>query len=128
MGNNNTNGNSNNEICTNMNEEQISNLRKTYKIIDVDYLATDVVNYKMFGDNYFILPNKKEAVHKMLAHYLNNDFEHKVIYKKTDYLCNKKEKVCICNTHADAFRKIYDGVNYSPNVTYIRWVDFDINP
>lgn len=55
----------------------------------------------------------------MLEYYLND--KDKSIYKKTDYLCNKKEKFCICNTHADDFRKIYDGINYSPNIKYVSW-------
>uniref|UniRef100_A0A6C0HYE0 Uncharacterized protein n=1 Tax=viral metagenome TaxID=1070528 RepID=A0A6C0HYE0_9ZZZZ len=30
----------------------------------------------------------------------------------TDYLCNERERICICNTHAEDFRKIYEGINY----------------
>ena len=55
----------------------------------------------------------------MLEYYFNH--KDKPIYKKTDYLCNKKEKVCICNTHAADFRKIYDGINYKPKDKYISW-------
>jgi DNA-directed RNA polymerase beta subunit len=47
-----------------------------------------------------------------------------VFNKKTDYLCNEKEKVCICNTHAEDFRKIYDGVYYKPDQKYISWFKF----
>jgi hypothetical protein len=47
-----------------------------------------------------------EAVNNMLSYYLNHPD------KKTDYLCNKKEKICICNTNAEDFRKIYDQNNY----------------
>lgn len=55
----------------------------------------------------------------MLKYYLQH--EDKEIYKKTDYLCNETEKVCICNTHAEDFRRIYDGINYKPNDKYISW-------
>ena len=55
----------------------------------------------------------------MVEFYLND--KDKEIYKKTDYLCNEKEKLCICNTHADDFRKIYDGINYKQNIKYISW-------
>ena len=70
----------------------------------------------MFGNT---LPPKKDIVNNMLEYYLNHkDIE---IYKKTEYLCNVKEKVCICNTHADDLRKVYDGVNYKSNEKYISW-------
>lgn len=55
-----------------------------------------------------------------LVYFYLNDKD-KEIYKKTDYLCNEKEKLCICNTHADDFRKIYDGINYKQNIKYISW-------
>lgn len=53
----------------------------------------------------------------MSKYYLNH--EDKAIYKKTDYLCNEKEKICICNIHADDFRRIYDGINYKKDDKYI---------
>jgi hypothetical protein len=60
----------------------------------------------------------------MLEYYLNDKDEHNIhIYKMTDYLCNDKERVCICNTHADDFRKIYQGVNYNKNKKYISWLE-----
>ena len=53
----------------------------------------------------------------MLNYYIYN--KNREIYKKTDYLCNEREKVCICNTHAEDFRKIYDGINYKKGDKYI---------
>ena len=95
-----------NDFFTTIDDENIVDLRKNYKIIDVDYL-----------DLY--LSRKKDIVNNMLEYYLNHkDSE---IYKKTDYLCNEKEKLCICNTHAEDFRKIYDGVYYKPDKKYISW-------
>ena len=124
MGNNYTNAYLNkkseyNDFFTGIDEENILNLRNNYKIIDVEYLHPILVRSKMFGDNFFILPAKKNIVNNMLEYYFNH--KDKEIYKKTDYLCNTKEKLCICNTHAADFRKIYDGVNYKPNEKYISW-------
>ena len=75
------------------------------------------LDYKIFDDDYFT--QKKYVINNMVDFYLND--KDKGIYKKTDYLCNEKEKLCICNAHADDFRKIYDGINYKPNVKYIDW-------
>lgn len=106
-----------NDFFTGIDEETILYLRNNYKIIDVDYLDPILVRSKMFGDT---LPSKqKDIVNNMLEYYFNH--KDRDIYKKTDYLCNRKEKVCICNTHAANFRKIYDGVNYTPNEKYISW-------
>lgn len=102
-----------------INEEKILYLRNNYKIIDVDYLDPILVHSKMVSDNFFILPQKIDTLNNMLEYYLNHN--DRKIYKKTDYLCNEKDKVCICNTHAEDFRKIYDGVNYTPNEKYISW-------
>ena len=77
-----------------------------------------LVKYKIFGDDYFT-PLKTYVINNMVDFYLND--KDKEIYKKTDYLCNEKEKICICNIHADDFRKIYDGINYKQNIKYISW-------
>jgi hypothetical protein len=108
------------DYFTGINEENIAYLRNNYKIIDVDYLDTSLVYSKMFGDNYFkLLPQKKDIINDMLDYYINH--KDRAIYKKTNYLCNEKEKICICNTHANDFRKIYDGINYKHNEKYISW-------
>jgi len=100
------------DFFTTIDDENIVDLRKNYKIINVDYLDLNLVHAKMYD-------RKKDIVNNMLVYYLNHkDSE---IFKKTDYLCNEKEKVCICNTHAEDFRKIYDGVYYKPNKKYISW-------
>jgi hypothetical protein len=108
-----------NDFYTGIDEEIIVDLRNNYKILYVDYLDIDLVHAKMYDGNAFVLPRKKDIVNNMLKYYLNHkDCE---IYKITDYLCNEKEKICICNTHAADFRKIYDGVNYKPDKKYISW-------
>ena len=109
-----------NDFFTSLDKENILYLRNNYKIIEVDYLDPILVRSKIFGDNFFeLLPQKKDIVNNMLDYYLNH--KDRSIYKKTDYLCNAKEKVCICNTHAADFRKIYDGINYNSNDKYISW-------
>jgi len=107
------------DFFTNIDEEKILYIRNNYKIIDVDYLDPVLVRSKMFGDNYFDLSIKKDIINKMLDYYL--DHKYTEIYKKTNYLCNQKEKICICNKHANDLRKIYDGINYEPNDKYVSW-------
>jgi len=108
-----------NDFFTCIDEEIIVNLRKNYKILDVEYLDLDLANAKMYDRNAFKLPRKKGIVNNMLEYYLNHKYSK--LFKKTEYLCNEKEKVCICNIHADDFRKINDGINYIPNKKYISW-------
>jgi|688.fasta_scaffold22075_2 hypothetical protein len=109
-----------NSHYTSLNDNEIKHIRSNYKVIDVDWLDIILINSKMFHDDYFIKsPQKKCVINNMAEFYLNH--KDKEIYKKTDYLCDEKEKVCICNTHAHDFRKIYDGINYKQNITYISW-------
>jgi hypothetical protein len=108
------------DTFTGIDEENIVYLRNNYKIIDVDYLHPILVHSKMFNNKYFTQsPQKTDIVNKMLNYYFNH--RDKAIYKKTEYLCNEKEKICICNTHADDFRRIYDGIHYESNKKYISW-------
>jgi hypothetical protein len=107
-------------------DDQINKIREQYKVIDVDWLSIDNVHYQMFGDKYFDnsknsdnSKTKEEIINSMLVYYLNR--QDRAIYKKTDYLCNEREKICICNTHAEDFRKIYNGINYKEGDKYISW-------
>jgi len=107
------------DFFTGISDGDIINLKNNYKIINVDYLEPTLVRSKMYENNSFLLSRKSDIINNMLNYYLkHNDCE---IYKKTDYLCNEKEKVCICNNHAEDFRKIYDGIDYRPNEKYISW-------
>jgi len=112
-----------NSCYTSLDENTIQYIRKKYIVIDVDWLDKTLVNSKMFNNEYFEKSSKKEIVNKMLDYYFND--KDKNIYKKTDYLCNERENICICNTHADDFRKIYNGINYQPNLKYISWCKKD---
>ena len=104
---------------TKLKNTDITSIREEYKVIDVEWLDMNKVEYEMFGDKYFD-KKKEEIIHSMLVYYLNR--KDRTIYtKKTDYLCNEREKLCICNTHADDFRKIYDGINYKEEDKYISW-------
>ncbi len=109
---------------------QISKIREQYEVIDVAWLSIDNVHYQMGGDKYFDKSNsdnsnsdncktKEEIINSMLVYYLNS--QDRAIYKQTDYLCNKREKICICNTHADDLRKIYNGINYKEGDKFISW-------
>lgn len=103
-----------------LDEDKLQHIRKDYTVIDVDGLDKFQVNLKMNNTEYFERsPEKKEIVNNMLEYYLND--KDKNIYKKTEYLCNEKEQIFICNNHAETFRKIYDGINYRPKQKYISW-------
>jgi len=98
-------------------------INEVYKVINVHWLEPNLVKCKMEEDNYFTkLPEKKEIVNSMLKYYYNH--ENSSVYERTDFLCNEKEKVCICNVNADDFRRVYDRFNYKPNVKFISWLSF----
>ena len=115
--------NNSNDYYTSLDDEKIIDLKNNYKIIEVDYLHPILVRSKIFNDETF--SQKKTILDEMMKDYLRH--KDKEIYKKTDYLCNETEKVCICNTHAEDFRRIYDGINYKPNDKYISWFKSDKN-
>ena len=98
---------------------EIEDIRKRYKIIDVKWIDKTQINYSMFGDEYFNL-SKKNFVNNILEHYLT-DKDKEIYEKKINYICNKKEKICICNINANNFRKIYDDINYKDEI-YISWI------
>ena len=104
-----------------LNQDEIKNLRKNYKIIDVICLNRNMVEYAMFGDEYFEEnKNKKQIVIDMIDYYLNH--KDKNSYKMTDYLCNRNENICICNLYAEENRKIFSGNNYKKDNKYISWI------
>jgi hypothetical protein len=108
-----------NDNYTFLSDKGIKEIRKNYKIIDVHTLDPVVVNYTMDSDEYFkTLPKKKEIVNNMVNYYLTHkDIS---IYKITDYMCNEKEKICICNTNADDLKKSYGDI-YDQQHKYISW-------
>jgi len=113
----------NSDLFTYLDNQQLLNIKSNYKIIDVYWLDQIQVNSKIFSDEYFIKsPKKREVIDNMLNYYLNH--KDLSIYKKTDYLCNEKEKICICNIHAEDLRKIYDGNYDKINNKFISWYNF----
>jgi len=98
---------------------EIEDIRKIYKIIDVKWIDKTQINYAMFGDDYFNL-SKKNFVNNILEYY-STDKDKEIYEKKINYICNKKEKICICNINANNFRKIYDDINYKDEI-YISWI------
>lgn len=103
------------EIFTSIGEDRFENIKQTYKIINVDYLDYNTVQWQAFDED----SNTNQVLKNMTDFYLNH--KDTPIYKKTDLLCNTKENICICNTHADDFRRIYDGNNYKKGERYISW-------
>ena len=109
-----------NDSFTSLDNKQIEHIRSNYKIIDVPYLNPIIVRSAIFADDYFTKsPIKTDIINNMLDYYLKHPDKH--IYQKTDYLCNKKERVCICNIHAKDFRRIYDNIHFKEDDKYISW-------
>jgi len=91
-----------------------------YHIIEVDWLSIDLVNVEMKNHEYLKRkPKKRLAVRKMLQYYLED--ENAELYKKIDYLCDTKEKICVININAEKLREIFDGKQYKKDVKYISW-------
>ena len=108
---------------TTIDEVQIKNIKQNYTVLDVNSLDMNEVNSKMMNDTYFkTSPKKKEVVNNILDYHLNSKDVY--IYKITDYLCNKKEKICICN-HAEDLKKIYGGTKHGGNEKYVSWCKKD---
>jgi hypothetical protein len=101
-----------------LSNDEVKNIRSDYEIIDVDYLNPVSTMYNAKWTNK--LDEKKlNIVKELLDYHLEN--KDSKIYEKTNYLCNKKERMCICNTHANDLRKIFDGINYKEE-TYVSWI------
>ena len=121
MGNSNTKNNPNKIIYEhtfmNMDDLDIEEIKK-YKIIETKKLDKFIINKIMITDNYFdIYPTKSKIINNMLNYCLEH--EDKEVFKKTDYICNKRIKVCICNTQAEEFRKL--SKDYVKDKQYISW-------
>ena len=101
-------------------DTNLEKIKNAYKIIDVTWLDSNQVKSKVFYDKDFKdNPKKEETIINMLDYYLHH--KDADIYKKTDYLCSEREKFCICNVHADDFRRIFNENNYEPEKKYISW-------
>jgi len=98
-------------------DDEIEYIKENYTIINVNMIAKDLVHEnKTFIEN----PEKTEIVNDMLDYYLTRN--NKYIYQnKTDLLCNEEHRICMCNIHAEAYRKILCGINYRKDEKYISW-------
>lgn len=57
----------------------------------------------------------------MLNYYLTRNDTY-IYQKKTELLCNEKERICMCNIYAKDYRKILEGINYKKDKKYISWI------
>ena len=96
-----------------------SYIRSHYKIVDVDWLDIFNVQLKLYDMGDSVLPRQSAAARAITRFCLKD--QNKSVYKKTDYICNEKERICICNTHAEDFRRIYDGSSYIAGKKFIAW-------
>ena len=102
-----------------MDNEEIEEIKK-YKIIETIVLDKYIINKIMLLDNYFdIHPTKSKVINNMLNYCLEHEEKEK--FKTADYICNKRIKVCICNTQAEYFRKMAEKENYTEGEQYISW-------
>jgi hypothetical protein len=106
---------------TNIDNDEVDNLRKTYDIVDVKYINPQLINYEIFKSKN---SKHKNTINDMIDLVYNDEDKH-IFTKTTDYLCNTDKKICICNLNADNFRKIYEGINYKQNTKYIARIKED---
>jgi hypothetical protein len=104
-----------------LNSDEIIHIKNTYKIIEINWFDSMQVSSVIFNDEYFKSnPYKIKVLEDMVEHFYTH-IDKSIYVKKTNYLCNRKERICICNLNANNFRKIYDGENYDDNI-YSAWV------
>lgn len=111
-------------ILDSLKESEIKEIRKNYTIIDIPIFAPIMISNKISTNTYFLKnPDKKKIIEQMIHFYLSDN--NKYIYKKTDYLCSEKEKICFCNLHANQLRTIYDKHIFSDekDVKYVHWYE-----
>lgn len=113
------------DVFTSINDDKIKYIKENYTIINVDWIDRDLVHENIAKNNFFIEnPEKVEILNDMLNYYLTHNDKY-IYQKKTDFLCNEKQKICMCNTYAEDYRKILDGINYKKDNKYISWIRVD---
>ena len=84
---------------------------KNYKIIKVDKLDKFEINQIILNDDYFNqYPAKSRVINNILNYCLTHEEKEKIV--KTDYICNKRIKVCICNKEAENFQNALNQTKY----------------
>lgn len=112
-------------VSLHQNSNEVKNIRNMHTVIDVDYFTTLKPETKIVVE---VLPEKQldpeelktRRAFDMVDFCFKNELERD--YQKIDYVCNEKERLCVCNTHADDFRKIYNGQNYKEGRVLVAWV------
>ena len=101
-------------------DEMLKDIEKNYKMVELFCLNLDILNQTIQNDPFFEdSPQKKSMLIKMATFYLNhNDLN---IFKKTDYFCNEKHKICICNKSAQNYRDLCKSEKYNNNKKYVSW-------
>lgn len=119
-------------------DEEIKELEQTYNIINVPFLHEHQIIYGIDKNYYrnlvrYEADEKEESIKYIKAQKITYSLLDVIsknggreLYNKLDYICNEKEKVCICNENANLFRKIYDPPFYyslDKNKKFINWIE-----
>jgi hypothetical protein len=104
-----------------LDNNKINEIRDTYKIINVVWLDSRLVNSQILDDKYFNTSQKKTNIVNNMAHYYLTHKD-KMVYQRTDYLCNEQEKLCICTIHAEELRQCYDKITNTQRQKYVSWI------
>jgi len=102
---------------------EVNELRCNYDIFYIDWLDRSQIITAM-QTNHSILSNtaqKQRVLQNMMDYYVNRTDTR--VYDMTDYICDETSRMCICNTHADDFKKIYDKSQneFRTSKTYVSW-------
>ena len=100
-----------------LNEKDAEDIKTNYKVLKVRSVCQQQVNDAMAGDTYFeSQPEKKQVVDDMVE-YCHGHKRSKRYTSKPNYICSKKEQICICNTCANI---IYYA--FTENPPMVAWV------
>lgn len=105
------------EWFTTLTDSMLNKINDNYKVLEVNYLSEESINNVILKNINDLSDDQVKVISEMSNYYLNH--KNCAIYKKTEFLCNLKEKICIYNIHADNFRKLYDGINYNKDSRYV---------
>lgn len=110
------------DTFTSIKDDEIKYIKENYTIINVNLIARDLVHENIAKNKFFIEnPEKIEVVNDMLNYYLTRNDTY-IYQKKTELLCNEKQRICMCNIYAADYRKILEGINYKKDKKYISWI------
>lgn len=99
---------------------EMNDLRRDYDIVNVDRSIDTVHVANLLRDNTKLSQHKVNVVLNMAAYFVSHT-DSTIYTEKTNYLCNREEKICICNTTATDYRRFADGINFTDNI-FVAWV------